>query len=70
MELPDEVCADVAGGGEGPKEIPTRRWSDRVRELSRIPQNNRGRAYQRLGRQASCRNSASTALRSNQGVGL
>ena len=36
MELPDEVGSDMAGGGQDPKEIPTRGWSERVSEASRI----------------------------------
>jgi hypothetical protein len=36
VELPDEVGADVAGGGQDPKEIAPRRWSERVSEASRI----------------------------------
>jgi hypothetical protein len=36
VELPDNVGADLAGGGQDPKEIPTRRWSERVSEASRI----------------------------------
>ena len=42
MELPDDVGADVAGGGQDPKEIPTRRWSERVSEASRILPKHRG----------------------------
>jgi len=34
VELPDDVGADLAGGGQDPKEIPTRRWSERVGEAS------------------------------------
>ena len=36
VELPDDVGADLAGGGQDPKEIPPRRWSERVSEASRI----------------------------------
>jgi hypothetical protein len=36
VELSDDVGADLAGGGQDPKEIPTRRWSERVSEASRI----------------------------------
>jgi hypothetical protein len=36
VELPDDVGADLAGGGQDPKEISTRRWSERVREANRI----------------------------------
>ena len=36
VELPDDVGADLAGRGQDPKEIPTRRWSERVGEASRI----------------------------------
>ena len=36
VELPDDVGADLAGGGQDPKQIPTRRWSERVSEASRI----------------------------------
>ena len=42
MELPDDVGADLAGGGQDPKEIPTRRWSERVSEASRILPKHRG----------------------------
>jgi hypothetical protein len=38
VELPDDVGADLAGGGQDPKEIPPRRWSERVSEASRILQ--------------------------------
>ena len=55
VELPDEVGADLAGGGQDPKEIPTRRWSERVSEANRILPKHRARAYQRPSRQASCR---------------
>ena len=34
--------ADLAGGGQDPKEIPTRRWSERVSEASRILPEHRG----------------------------
>jgi hypothetical protein len=36
VELPDGVGADLAGRGQDPKEIPPRRWSERVSEASRI----------------------------------
>jgi hypothetical protein len=36
VELPDDVGADLAGGGQDPKEIPTCRWFERVSEASRI----------------------------------
>ena len=55
MELPDDVGADLAGGGQDPKEISTRRWSERVSEANRILPKHGARAYQRPGRQASCR---------------
>ena len=42
VELPDGVGADLAGGGQDPKEIPTRRWSERVGEASRILPKHRG----------------------------
>jgi hypothetical protein len=42
VELPDEVGADLAGRGQDPKEIPTRRWSERVSEASRILPKHRG----------------------------
>ena len=42
MQLPDDVGADVAEGGQHPKEIPTRRWSERVSEASRILPEHRG----------------------------
>ena len=42
VELPDDVGADLAGGGRYPKEIPTRRWSERVSEASRILPKHRG----------------------------
>ena len=42
VELPDEVGADLAGGGQDQKKIPTRRWSERVTEASRILPKHRG----------------------------
>jgi hypothetical protein len=42
VELPDGVGADLAGGGQDPKEIPTRHWSERVGEASRILPTHRG----------------------------
>jgi hypothetical protein len=42
VELPDDVGADLAGGGQDSKEIPTRRWSERVSEASRILPKHRG----------------------------
>ena len=42
VELPDEVGADLAWGGQDPKEIPPRRWSERVSEASRILPKHRG----------------------------
>jgi hypothetical protein len=42
VELPDDVCADLAWGGQEPKEIPTRRWSERVSQASRILPKHRG----------------------------
>ena len=36
MELSDDVGADIAGGGQDPKEIPPRRWSERLSEASCI----------------------------------
>jgi hypothetical protein len=42
VELPDDVGADLAGGGQDPKEIPTRRWSQRLSEASRILPKHRG----------------------------
>jgi hypothetical protein len=42
VELPDDVGADLAGGSQDPKEIPTRRWSERISEASRILPNHRG----------------------------
>ena len=33
--LPDKVGADLAGGGQNPKETPPRRLSERVSEASR-----------------------------------
>ena len=47
VELPDDVGADLAGGGQDPKEIPTRGWSERVSEASRVLPKHRARAYQR-----------------------
>ena len=43
VELPDDVGADLALGGKDSKEIPTRRWSERVSEASRILPIHRGR---------------------------
>jgi hypothetical protein len=42
VELPDDVGADLARGGQDPKEIPPRRWSERVSEASRILPKHRG----------------------------
>jgi hypothetical protein len=42
VELPDDVGADLAGGGQDPKEIPTCRWSERVSEASSHPPKHRG----------------------------
>jgi hypothetical protein len=42
VELPDDVGADLAGGRQDPKEIPTRRWSERVSEANRILPKHRG----------------------------
>jgi hypothetical protein len=42
VELPDNVGADIGGGGQDPKEIPTRRWSERVSEAGRILPKRRG----------------------------
>jgi hypothetical protein len=42
VQLPEDVGADVAEGGQHPKEIPTRRWSERVSEASRILPEHRG----------------------------
>ena len=42
VELPDEVGADLAGRGQDPKQIPTRRWTERVGEASRILPKHRG----------------------------
>ena len=36
VELSDDVGAHLAGGGQHPNEIPTRRWSETVSETSRI----------------------------------
>jgi hypothetical protein len=42
VELPDDVGAHLAEGGKDSKEIPTRRWSERVSEASRILPKHRG----------------------------
>jgi hypothetical protein len=42
VELPDDVASDLARGGQDPKEIPPRRWSERVSEASRILPKHRG----------------------------
>ena len=42
VKLPDDVGADLARGGKDPKEIPPRRWSERVSEASRILPKHRG----------------------------
>jgi hypothetical protein len=42
VELPDGVGAGLAGRGQDPKEIPPRRWSERVSEASRILPRHRG----------------------------
>jgi hypothetical protein len=52
VELPDEVGADLAGRGQNPKEIPTRRWSERVGEASRILPKHRGASVSVAGPEA------------------
>ena len=42
VQLFDDVGADLAGGGQDPKEIPTRRWSQPVSDASRILPKHRG----------------------------
>jgi hypothetical protein len=42
VELPDDVGADLTWGSQDPKEIPMRRWSERVSEASRILPKHRG----------------------------
>jgi hypothetical protein len=43
VDLPDDAGADLAGGGQDTKEIPTRGWSEHVSEASRILPRTRGR---------------------------
>ena len=61
VELANHVGADLAGGGQDPKEIPPRRWSERVSEASRILPKHRG---------ASVSAGSSTASRPSRRVGL
>jgi hypothetical protein len=42
VALSDDISADLAGGGQDPKEIPTRRWAERVSEASRVFPEHRG----------------------------
>jgi hypothetical protein len=69
VEPPDEVGADIAGGGQDPNEIPTRRWTERVSEASRVLPKHRGASVS-----AACPGelptSSSTASRSSRRVGL
>jgi hypothetical protein len=67
VELPDDVGADLARGGQDPKEIPPRRWSERVSEASRILPKHRGASVSAARRR---RTSCSTASRSSRRVGL
>jgi hypothetical protein len=70
VELPDDVGADLARGGQDPKEIPPRRWSERVSEASRILPKHRSASVSAAGRPGCCRTSSSTASRSSRRVGL
>jgi hypothetical protein len=63
VELPDGVGAGLAGRGQDPKEIPPRRWSERVSEASRILPKHRGASVSAACPPASCRISSSTASR-------
>ena len=67
MELPDDVGADLACGGQGPKEIPTRRWSERVSEASRILPKHRGASVSVPGPQASYRTSSTASKVESEG---
>jgi hypothetical protein len=49
VELPDDVGADLAGGGQDPKEIPPRRRSERVSEANRIVPEHRGASVKQPG---------------------
>lgn len=53
VELLDDVGADLAGGGQDPKEIPTRRRSETVSEASRILPKHRGASVSAPGAQSS-----------------
>jgi len=53
VELPDDVGAYLARRGEDPKEIPTRRWSKRVSDASRILPKHRGASVSAPGARAS-----------------
>jgi hypothetical protein len=52
VELLDDVGADLAGGGQDPKEIPTRRRSETVSETSRILPKHRGASVSAPGAQS------------------
>ena len=69
MELPDDVGADLAGGGQDPKEIPTRRWSVRVSEASRILPKHRGASVSAAWPPGELPDQPSTASRSSRWSG-
>ena len=70
VELPDEVGANLAGRGQDPKEIPTRRWSERVGEASRILPQHRGASVSAAWPPGEPPTGSSTASRSSRRVGL
>jgi hypothetical protein len=65
VELPDDVGADLAGGGQDPKEIPTRRWSERVGEASHILPTHRGASVSAAWPPGELPDHPSTASRRN-----
>jgi hypothetical protein len=70
VELPDDVGADLARGGQDPKEIPTRRWSERVSEASRILPKHRGASVSAAWPPGELPDQLLTASRSSRRLGL
>jgi hypothetical protein len=58
------------GEARTPKEIPTRRWSERVSEASRILPKHRGASVSAAWQPGELRTSPSTASTLSQRVGL
>jgi hypothetical protein len=49
VELPDDVGADLAGGGQDPKQSPPPRWSERASQPNRILPKHRGASVSAAG---------------------